>query len=54
MILLKHLRVANFKSLCDIDLTFPDAGSVLIEGLNESGKSTLFEAVYFGCMVVRS
>jgi DNA repair exonuclease SbcCD ATPase subunit len=47
VIRLQHLRVTNFKSLRDIDLAFPRAGSVLIEGLNESGKSTLFEAVYF-------
>ena len=47
MIRLKHLRVANFKALRDVELGFPEVGSILIEGLNESGKSTLFEAVYF-------
>ena len=46
MITLKHLQAENFKSLCSVDLMFPDRGSVLIEGQNESGKSTLFEAVY--------
>ena len=46
MIILKHLQAENFKSLSSVDLTFPERGSVLIEGQNESGKSTLFEAVY--------
>lgn len=47
MIRLKQLRVENFKSLRDVAIAFPDVGSILIEGLNESGKSTLFESVYF-------
>ncbi|HEX5441459.1 MAG TPA: AAA family ATPase, partial [Ktedonobacterales bacterium] len=47
MILLRHLRVDAFKHLRNIDLWFPRQGSVLIEGHNESGKSTLFEAIYF-------
>lgn len=47
MILLRHLRIVAFKHLRNIDLWFPRHGSILIEGHNESGKSTLFEAVYF-------
>src|SRR5690348_18171775 len=47
MILLRHLRIDAFKHLRNIDLWFPRQGSVLIEGHNESGKSTLFEAIYF-------
>ncbi|MCC6176106.1 MAG: AAA family ATPase, partial [Chloroflexi bacterium] len=47
MIRLKYLTVRNFKCLREIDLVFPSSGSVLIEGLNESGKSTLFESIYF-------
>jgi DNA repair exonuclease SbcCD ATPase subunit len=47
MILLRHLRIVAFKHLRNIDLWFPHNGSILIEGHNESGKSTLFEAVYF-------
>ena len=47
MIVLTHLRVRDFKRLRFVDLAFPRQGSVLIEGLNEAGKSTLFEAVYF-------
>ena len=47
MIRLERLYVDNFKSLRQVGLCFPAQGSVLIEGLNESGKSTLFEAVYF-------
>ena len=47
MILLRHLRIEAFKHLRNIDLWFPRQGSVLIEGHNESGKSTLFEAIYF-------
>ncbi|HZU07682.1 MAG TPA: AAA family ATPase [Chloroflexota bacterium] len=47
MILLERLRVDRFKSLRDIDLLLPPRGSVLVEGLNEAGKSTLFESIYF-------
>ncbi len=47
MIVLERLRVRALKHLRDIDLWFPRRGSVLIEGQNESGKSTLFEAIYF-------
>ncbi len=46
MITLAHLRVRNYKSLRDIDLSFPRRASILVEGLNEAGKSTLFESVY--------
>src|SRR5579884_3070691 len=47
VILLERLRVDRFKSLRDIDLLLPPRGSVLVEGLNEAGKSTLFESIYF-------
>jgi DNA repair exonuclease SbcCD ATPase subunit len=47
MILLRSLHVPAFKHLQQIELYFPRSGSVLIEGPNESGKSTLFEAIYF-------
>lgn len=46
MITLAHLRIRNYKSLREIDLSFPQRGSILVEGLNEAGKSTLFESVY--------
>lgn len=46
MIILTRLQVHHFKSLQSIDLAFPRQGSILVEGLNEAGKSTLFEAVY--------
>lgn len=46
MITLKYLQAENFKGLHSVDLFFPQHGSVLIEGHNEAGKSTLFEAVY--------
>jgi DNA repair exonuclease SbcCD ATPase subunit len=47
MILLERLRADRFKGLRDVDLAFPARGSILVEGLNEAGKSTLFESVYF-------
>src|SRR5437868_2453540 len=47
MILLRRLEIRAFKHLRSIDLFFPRQGSVLIEGANESGKSSLFEAIYF-------
>ncbi len=47
MIILRRLRVENFKLLQRVELTFPRQGSILVEGLNESGKSTLFESVFY-------
>lgn len=47
MILLRRLRVHALKQLHDVDIWFPRHGSILIEGQNEAGKSTLFEAIYF-------
>ncbi len=47
MIKLRSLIAHDFKQLQNIRLRFPDRGSVLIEGRNEAGKSTLFEAVFF-------
>ena len=47
MIKLHSLRAAKFKQLDDVSLRFPERGSVLVQGLNEAGKSTLFESVYF-------
>lgn len=46
-ILLHRLTANNFKQLADVDLRFPDRCAFLIEGQNEAGKSSLFEAVYF-------
>ena len=48
MIVLKRLEVNNFKGLRSVTIVFPERGSMLIEGHNEAGKSTLFEAVYVG------
>ncbi len=47
MIHLKRLYAHNFKQLQEIDLRFPDHARVLVQGKNEAGKSTLFEALYF-------
>ncbi|HET9110158.1 MAG TPA: AAA family ATPase [Ktedonobacterales bacterium] len=47
MITLKRLTVPSLKHLREIDLWLPRRGATLIEGANESGKSTLFEAIYF-------
>ncbi len=47
MIILKHLIVERFRILREIDLHFPQRGSILIQGPNEAGKSTLFESIYF-------
>src|SRR5262245_21489972 len=46
MMILTHLQRHQLKSLQHVDLVFPRRGSVLVEGLNEAGKSTLLEAVY--------
>jgi DNA repair exonuclease SbcCD ATPase subunit len=47
MILLRHLYVRALKQLSEVELWFPERGSILIEGQNEAGKSTLLEAIYF-------
>ena len=47
MIILKHLTVERFRLLRGVDLHFPQRGSILIQGPNEAGKSTVFESIYF-------
>ncbi|GAC1406147.1 MAG: hypothetical protein NVSMB49_25690 [Ktedonobacteraceae bacterium] len=47
MIILKHLTVERFRLLRQVDLHFPQRGSILIQGPNESGKSALLESIYF-------
>jgi DNA repair exonuclease SbcCD ATPase subunit len=47
MIILKHLTVEHFRLLRRIDIRFPQRGSILIQGPNEAGKSTLLESIYF-------
>jgi DNA repair exonuclease SbcCD ATPase subunit len=47
MIILKHLIVERFRLLHQINIHFPQRGSILIQGPNEAGKSTLFECIYF-------
>lgn len=47
MIILKHLTAERFRLLRQIDLYFPSCGTILIQGPNEAGKSTLFESIYF-------
>lgn len=47
MIRLKRLFAHDFKQLHEIELAFPEVGRILVEGKNEAGKSTLFEAIFF-------
>lgn len=47
MIHLKRLYAHNFKQLQEIELHFPEHARILVQGKNEAGKSTLFEAVFF-------
>src|SRR5690349_2543903 len=47
MIILKHVTVERFRLLREIDLHFPQRGSILIQGPNEAGKSALLESIYF-------
>lgn len=47
MIRLKRLYAHDFKQLKEVELKFPDVGRFLVQGKNEAGKSTLFEAIYF-------
>lgn len=48
MIRIRRIRANNFKHLQEVDLFLPPQGRFLIQGRNEAGKSTLFEAVFFG------
>lgn len=45
-ILLRSLALRDFRNLAQVDLTFPDAGVVVI-GDNGQGKSNLLEAIYY-------
>ncbi|HZQ07232.1 MAG TPA: AAA family ATPase [Anaerolineae bacterium] len=47
MIRLKRLYAHDFKQLQEVEIKFPEAGRILVQGKNEAGKSTLFEAVFF-------
>ncbi len=47
MIILKHLKIERFRLLREVDLQFPQRGSILISGPNEAGKSTVVESIYF-------
>jgi DNA repair exonuclease SbcCD ATPase subunit len=48
VITLRRLEATNVKSLRRVAIDFPSRGAILVEGPNESGKSTLFESIYFG------
>ncbi|MBV9230889.1 MAG: AAA family ATPase, partial [Chloroflexi bacterium] len=47
MIILKHLTVERFRLLRELNMHFPQRGSILIQGPNEAGKSALLESIYF-------
>lgn len=47
MIRLLRLYAHNFKQLQEIELHFLERARVLVQGKNEAGKSTLFEAIFF-------
>jgi len=47
MIKLTSLDVDGFKNLRIHNLEFPPEGNILVTGRNESGKSSLFEAIFF-------
>ena len=48
MIRIRRIAAHNFKQLQEVDLYLPERGRFLIQGKNEAGKSTFFEAVFFG------
>ncbi len=53
---LLRLTTKNFRLLADIDVTFPETGVIGVIGSNESGKSSLIEAVcwcLFGAVALR-
>ena len=46
MVVLKRIEVRNFRKL-NLQLDFPSEGVLIIKGPNESGKSTILEAVLY-------
>ncbi len=47
MIILKQLKAERFRLLREVNVQFPQRGSILISGPNEAGKSTIVESIYF-------
>ncbi len=47
MLVIRSIRCANFKGLAALDLKTQASGSVLVEGSNEAGKTSLLDAVRF-------
>ena len=47
MIILERLAITRFKGVRGVAFELPERGAILIEGNNEAGKSTLFEAIHF-------
>ena len=45
---IRRIAANDFKQLQSIDLALPRVGRFLVQGRNEAGKSTLFEALYYG------
>ena len=45
---IRRIAANDFKQLQSVDLYLPAVGRFLVQGKNEAGKSTLFEALYFG------
>ncbi|MCW5853513.1 MAG: AAA family ATPase, partial [Anaerolineae bacterium] len=45
---IRRIAANDFKQLQSVDLHLPPVGRFLVQGKNEAGKSTLFEALYFG------
>ncbi|MRN38562.1 hypothetical protein CRG49_002015 [Neisseria sp. N95_16] len=51
--MLKSLKLTNFRQHRNVNLQFTE-GVTVIKGLNESGKSTIFEAISFALFGVRA
>ncbi len=45
---IRRIAANDFKQLQSVDLYLPPVGRFLVQGKNEAGKSTLFEALFFG------
>jgi len=46
---LKHIQIENFRSIRELDFTFPSSGFLVLVGPNNAGKSNIIRAIDYVC-----